>query len=102
MQINDSGSQWNYEKREHVLPWMVTKEPLLVSQTQLNAVGVRGNGGCGKNVLMLKAVVGVCGATSGWVSKMGGMRAPALRGSLLLEAATDVVGGGELVMVLRS
>ena len=34
--------------------------------------------------------------------KWGGMRALALRGSLLLEAATDVVGGGELVMVLRS
>ena len=44
----------------------------------------------------------MCGATNGCVSEMGGMRAPALRGSLLLEAATDVVGGGELVMVLRS
>ena len=44
----------------------------------------------------------MCGATPGCVSKMGGMRAPALRGNLLLEAATDVVGGGELVMVLRS
>ena len=47
-------------------------------------------------------MVRVCGATSGCVSEMGGMRAPALRGSLLLETATDVVGGGELVMVLRS
>ena len=81
---------------------MVTKEPSLVSQTPLNAVRVKGCGGCVKNVLMLKAVVGVCGATSGCVSEMGGMRAPALRGCLLLEAATDVVGGGELVMVLRS
>ena len=42
MQINGSGSQWNSEKSEHVLPWMVTKEPLLVSQTPLNAVRVGG------------------------------------------------------------
>ena len=81
---------------------MVTKEPLLVSQTPLNAVLVKGNGGCGKNVLMLKAVVGVCGAASCCVSKMGDMRAPALRGSLTLEAEADVVGGGGLVMVLHS
>ena len=71
VQINGSGSQWNSQKREHVLPWMVTKEPLLVSQTPLNAVGVRGNGGCGKNVLMLKTVMGVCGATTCFVSEVG-------------------------------
>ena len=51
---------------------------------------------------MLKTVVGVCGAASCCVSKMVGMRAPALRGSLTPEAKADVVGGGELVMVLRS
>ena len=39
VQFNGSGSQWNSEKSEHVLQWMVTKEPLLVSQTPLNAVG---------------------------------------------------------------
>ena len=77
-------------------------EPLLVSQNLLNAVGVRGNGGCGKTVLMLKAVVGVCGVASCCVSKIRDMRAPVLRGSLTLEAKANVVGGGELVMVLRS
>ena len=51
---------------------------------------------------MLQTVVGVCDATNGGVSGMGGMRAPAFRGSLSLEAAADVVGGGELVVVLRS
>ena len=81
---------------------MVTKEPLLVSQTPLNAVRVKGCGGCWKNVLMLKAVVGVCGAASCRVSKMGEMHAPGLRGSLTLEAEADVVGGGGLVMVLHS
>ena len=81
---------------------MVTKEPLLVSQTPLNAVGVRGNGGCGKNVLMLKAVVGVCGATNCCVSKIWEMRAPALHGNLTVEAEADVVGGGGLLMVLHS
>ena len=61
---------------------MVTKVPLLVSQTPLNAVRVGGCGGCGENVVMLQTVVGVCDAASGCVSGMGGMRAPAFRDSL--------------------
>ena len=65
VQINGSRSYSNSKKSEHVLPWMVTKEPLLVSQTPLNAVRVWGCGGCGENVLMLQTVVGVCDATSG-------------------------------------
>ena len=99
MQINDSGSQWNSEKREHVPSWMVTREPLLVSQSPLNAVGVKGKGGRGKNVLMLSAVVGLCGAASCCISKVGGMHAPALRVNLTLVAGADVVGGGGLLMV---
>ena len=53
-------------------------------------------------MLVLQTVVGVCDATSGCLSGMGGMRAPAFRGCLSLEADADVVGGGELVVVLRS
>ena len=99
MQINDSGSQWNSERREHVPSWMVTREPLLVSQSPLNAVGVRGNGGRGKNVLMLSALVRLCGAANCCMSKVGGMHAPVLRDNLTLVAGAGVVGGSGLLTV---
>ena len=80
---------------------MVTKVPLFASQTPSNAVGVGECSGCGKNVLVLQSAMGGCDVTSGCVTGMGCMRAPAFRGSLALEAAADVVGGCEFVVVLR-
>ena len=52
-----------------------------------------------KNVLMLSAVVGLCGAAICCVSKVGGIHAPALFVNLTLVAGADVVGGGGLLMV---
>ena len=81
---------------------MVTKVPLFASQTPSNAVGVGECSGWGRNVLVLQSVVGVCDASSGCVSGMGCMRAPAFRGCLCLEENAEVVGGNELMVVLRS
>ena len=81
---------------------MVTKVPLLASQTPLNAVGVGECSGWRKNVLVLQSLVCGCEAASGCVTGMGGMRAPAFRGCLILEEDAEVVGGGELMVVLRS
>ena len=82
---------------------MVTKVPLFASQTPSNAVGVWECSGWVKNVLVLQSVVGGCGVISGFVTGMGGcMRAPAFRCCLSLEEDAEVVGGGDLVVVLRS
>ena len=82
---------------------MVTKVPLLASQTPLNAVVVGECSGWVKNVLVLQSVVGWCGVTSGCVTSMGGgMRAHAFRCCLPLEEDAEVVGGGNLMVVLRS
>ena len=75
VQINHSGSQRNSERWEHVPSWIVTREPLLVSQFPLNAERVRGKGGRGKSVLMLHAVVGLCDAACCCMSEVGGMHA---------------------------
>ena len=99
MQVNDSGSQRNSERWEHVPSWIVTREPLLVSQSPLNAERVRGKGGRGKSVLMLHAVVGLCDAASCCMSKVGGMHAPVLRDNLTLVAGAGVVAGGGLLTV---
>ena len=53
-------------------------------------------------MLVLQSVMGGCDVTSGCVTGMGGMRAPAFRGCLSLEEDAEVVGGGELMVVLRS